>query len=233
MNRVGYSEHQIQVVGDVDLVNFQGVANPHKWADLQAGNRVADLGSGLGLDSVIAADAVGVNGFVTGIDISSGEVQHANRRAEERHIKNVNFVHGDLEQIPLDSNSVDRVISNGAFCLAPNKVKSFSEVFRILKPGGKFSIACTTLLKPLDANTKWPVCIKVFMPLNQVESILNQCGFSEFNIDKSDTNMTLEVDGEYENDKRQGIHNMLKEFEHLKDIDMNSLCARIVIHGVK
>ena len=91
-------------------------------------------------------NVVGGEGKVIGLDISKGEVQHATKRAKLRGLapENIEFVQGDMESIPLDDNSIDCVISNGAFCLAPNKRKSFEEIKRVLKPGGRFSVACTT-----------------------------------------------------------------------------------------
>ena len=92
--------------------------------------RIAIVGSGLGVDSFIAANIVGGEGKVIGLDISKGEVRHATKRAKLRGLdpENIEFVQGDMENIPLADNSIDCVISNGAFCLAPNKRKSFEEI---------------------------------------------------------------------------------------------------------
>ena len=105
-----------------------------------------DIGSGLGVDSFIAASAAGATGSVTGVDISAGEVKHANRRAVERCAANVAFVRADAERLPFPDASFDRVVSNGAFCLVPDKGTAFREVLRVLRPGGRFSVACTSLL---------------------------------------------------------------------------------------
>ncbi|TRY72743.1 hypothetical protein TCAL_00189 [Tigriopus californicus] len=241
MSLLGYSNSQIDVAGE-DVYNFQGVGNPHKHADLAAGHQVLDIGSGLGVDSFIAADAVGPQGQVIGIDISQNEVAHALVRAKMRALDHVHFEHADMEQIPLPSGSVDRVISNGAFCLAPNKEKAFREIHRVLKSeGGRFSVACSTLLHDhLDDKVKWPVCLRVFMPLSQVKTLLSDIGFTDLQVDMSDSKMSLEIDpqfvdrdGEFDPRGRKRIHFGSEEFQHLQDLDMNEICARVVISGRK
>ena len=115
-------------------------------AKIKPGEAVLDLGSGLAVDSFIAAARVGEQGTVVGLDISKKEVQHAQKRAKLRGIDNrVSFVNADMENMPLPDNSIDCVISNGAFCLAPNKKKAFSEIMRVLKPGGRMSVSTSTM----------------------------------------------------------------------------------------
>jgi len=155
---------------------------------------VLDLGSGLGVDSFIAAERAGEEGSVLGLDISKGEVIHARKRAKARGVDDrVSFEVGDMEQIPADDSSVDVVISNGAFCLAPNKKKAFAEIFRVLKPGGHFSVACTTLLKDLEATVNWPICMRVFMPLQKGIPMLKELGFKNVEVDLSNSLMEYEL----------------------------------------
>jgi len=269
MNSLGYTTDQIKIAGS-DAYNYQGVGNPHIHAELKEGETVLDIGSGLGVDSFIAASTVGKSGKVFGLDISKSEVRHASKRAKLRGLdqQNIEFIHGDMERIPLDDNSVDCVISNGAFCLAPNKQKSFEEIKRVLKPGGRFSVACTTLLQNLDDSIKWPICMQVFMPLQDANPMLNNLGFSEVEIDTSDSKMTMEIEipeefrnihsettstvtnstsdnkqdngsqnsntvGENNLSERKRIHIGSAEFDHLKNFNMDELCARVVLHGKK
>ena len=269
MNSLGYTTDQIKIAGS-DAYNYQGVGNPHIHAELKEGETVLDIGSGLGVDSFIASSTVGESGKVFGLDISKSEVRHATKRAKLRGLdeKNIEFIHGDMERIPLDDNSVDCVISNGAFCLAPNKQKSFEEIKRVLKPGGRFSVACTTLLQNLDDSIKWPICMQVFMPLQDANPMLNNLGFSEVEIDTSDSKMTMEIEipeefrnihsettttvtnitldneqgngrqnsntvGENNLSERKRIHIGSAEFDHLKNFNMDELCARVVLHGKK
>ena len=212
------------------------------------GESVLDIGSGLGVDSFIAGAAVGESGRVTGLDISKGEVSHANKRASARGVKNVQFVHGDMEKMPFETESFDAVISNGAFCLAPNKEAAFEEIYRILKPGGRFSVACTTVKKDLDTEVNWPICMRVFMPIDQASPMLNRVGFGNVGVDDSDSKMTFEElndDMEFHEETtqegietvdqngRKKIHVGSSEFQHLENYDMNQLCARVVLYGVK
>ena len=162
----------------------------------------------------------------------------------------VKFVNADMEHVPLADDSVDVVISNGAFCLAPDKEKAFQEVFRVLKPGGHFSVACTTLLRELDGDVNWPICMRVFMPLVRAESMLDRVGFKEVGVDSSNSLMTytleveeeagggaeggaVEVPSETERQSRRKIHVGSDDFKHLENFDMNQLCARVILHGRK
>lgn len=151
-----------------------------------------DIGSGLGVYSFIAGAAVGESGAVTGLDISKGEVAHAKKRAEARNVKNVNFVHGDMEKMSFATESFDAVISNGAFCLAPNKEAAFKEIYRVLKPGGRFSVACTTVKTDLDKEVNWPICMRVFMPIDQAGPMLTRIRFGNVAVDDSYSKMTFE-----------------------------------------
>jgi len=255
MKFLDYTDDQIRIAGR-DAFNYQGVGNPHKHAPISVGDRVLDLGSGLGVDSFIAASRVGEDGTVVGLDISKGEVIHASKRAKARGVdQRVQFVNADMEHVPLPDESVDVVISNGAFCLAPDKEKAFQEIFRVLKPGGHFSVACTTLLKELDGDVNWPICMRVFMPLMRARPMLDHIGFQEVGIDSSNSLMTytLEVEEDAEAEgavggnaaapsgapqaedgqNRKKIHVGSEEFKHLENFDMNQLCARVILHGKK
>ena len=117
-----------------------------------------DLGSGLGVDSFIASHYAGPKGKVIGLDISNKEVRHATKRAEDRGL-DIKFVCADMEEIPLPDGMIDVVISNGAFCLAPNKEKAFKEIFRVLRPGGRMAICTSTVKMDLEAGVSWPMCM--------------------------------------------------------------------------
>ena len=234
MTRLGYTADMIAVAGP-DAYNYQGVGCPHHLAAVSAGEKVLDLGSGLGVDSFIAANQVGVDGEVTGLDISRMEVEHATSRATARNIDNVNFVHGDMEKMPFSDEQFDVVISNGAFCLAANKEAAFREIYRVLRPGGRFSVACTTAKVDLDRDVSWPLCMRVFMPLQDARPLLETIGFKNVSVDESDSKMTFEeeelnVDVE---SNRYKIHGNSAEFQHLENFDMNTLCARVVLTGNK
>jgi len=235
ISKLGYTEDQLLVIG-TDVLRMQGTGNPHLHADIQSGNTVVDLGSGFGIDAFLAGQVVGDSGHVIGIDQSDKEIMAAIQRVAERQMNNVDFRIGDIEKVPVPDNSVDRVISNGGFCLVPDKRKAFQEIARILKPGGKFSISCTVRCKPLDPNTKWPSCMHVFMDLNEVNDIVTKTGLNTPQIDDSNSSMTLwdkDIPKPQTDSKKVGIHRNDESYNHLKQMDMNELFARVTIYSSK
>jgi len=130
--------------------SFAGVANPFSLGRLADGERVADLGSGAGTDSLIAAQMVGPVGSVVGIDMTSEMVLKAKRAAVEIGLSNVTFLEGDIEKVPLADESIDVVISNGVIDLVPDKDAVFAEIHRLLAPGGRLQIADVTIQVPVS-----------------------------------------------------------------------------------
>lgn len=197
MKRLGYTDAQLDLAGDA-VGRMQGVGNPHPRAAIAAGETVVDLGCGLGIDALLAAAAAGPRGRVIGVDISATEVAAAKELAVSRRTDGggsiITFVVGDMEAIPAEDDSVDVVISNGGFCLVPDKPKAFGEIHRILKPGGRMVICCTTNkleLAELDAGVQWPACMEVFMQLDQVDAIVRAAGFGDVGVDDSDSKMDV------------------------------------------
>ena len=137
-------------VPDTAVESFAGVANPWKLGRLERGERVLDLGSGAGTDSLIAAQMVGPNGHVTGIDMTQQMLDKARTAAAEMGITHVEFVEAEAERLPFSDGSFDVVISNGVIDLIPDKDAVFSELFRVLTPGGRMQIADVTIQRPVS-----------------------------------------------------------------------------------
>jgi arsenite methyltransferase len=142
--------HELAAVPDSAVESFAGVANPFSLGRLEQGERVLDLGSGAGTDSLVAARMVGPAGHVTGIDMTPQMLDKARRSAAEMGAENVEFVEGEAEKLPFAEASFDVVISNGVIDLIPDKDAVFSELFRVLTPGGRIQIADVTIQRPVS-----------------------------------------------------------------------------------
>jgi SAM-dependent methyltransferase len=132
--------------------SFAGVANPWALGRLAPGERVLDLGSGAGTDSLIAAQMVGEQGHVTGIDMTQEMLAKARAAAAEMGAPNVEFVEGEAERLPFPDASFEVVISNGVIDLVPDKDAVFGELFRVLEAGGRIQIADVTIQNPVSAE---------------------------------------------------------------------------------
>lgn len=146
---LGYPE-ELSQVPDFVVGSFAGVANPWSLGRLERGESVLDLGSGAGTDSLIAALQVGPEGSVSGIDMTPEMIEKARRGVAELGLTNVTFVEGDATDLRFDDASFDVVISNGVIDLIPDKDAVFSEIFRVLAPGGRIQIADVTIQQPVS-----------------------------------------------------------------------------------
>ena len=141
---------ELSNVPETAVESFAGVANPWELGRLAPGERVLDLGSGAGTDSLIAAQMVGPDGRVTGIDMTTQMLAKARRAAVEMGLANVEFIEAEAERLPLPEASFDVVISNGVIDLIPDKDAVFSELHRVLAPGGRIQIADVTIQNPVS-----------------------------------------------------------------------------------
>ncbi len=137
-------------VPDAAVESFAGVANPFSLGRLRSGERVLDLGSGAGTDSLVAAQMVGPRGSVTGIDMTTEMLAKARGAAEQMGAGNVEFVEGEIESLPFADASFDVVISNGVIDLVPDKDAVFSEIHRVLVAGARLQIADVTIQNPVS-----------------------------------------------------------------------------------
>ena len=136
-------------VPDTAVESFAGVANPWELGRLELGEQVLDLGCGAGTDTLVAAQMVGPEGRVTGIDMTPEMLAKARRAAAELGAGNVEFLEGEAERLPFPDASFDAVISNGVIDLIPDKDAVFAELQRVLRPGGRIQIADVTIEQPV------------------------------------------------------------------------------------
>ena len=148
---LGYPD-ELAKVPEAAVESFAGVANPWQLGRLAAGERVLDLGSGAGTDSLVAAQMVGERGRVTGVDMTPQMLAKARAAAAEMSASNVEFVESEAEQLPFPDGSFDVVVSNGVIDLIPDKDAVFAEIFRVLVPGGRMQIADVTIQNPVSAE---------------------------------------------------------------------------------
>ena len=135
-----YTPEELAGLPDETVRIALGVGNPARHADLSAGDDVLDLGSGGGIDCLIAARSVAPGGRVVGIDFLTEMVERATRAAADAGLVNARFVEAEIEALPLPDESIDVVISNGVINLSSRKVRVLSEAFRVLRPGGRLAI---------------------------------------------------------------------------------------------
>lgn len=144
-----YSPEELASIPPGAAVRAFGTGNPVRWANLKPGETVLDVGSGAGIDSLLAAQRVGPAGAVTGVDMTPEMLERARRHAAEAGLTNVQFVDGLMEELPFADHSFDVVISNGVLNLSTRKGRALAEMFRVLKPGGRIALADLTVSEEL------------------------------------------------------------------------------------
>ena len=174
------------VPSDVASTSY-GCGDPITLAALKPGQTVLDLGSGAGLDCILAAQKVGETGHVIGVDMTPEMIERAQANAKKVNLKNVEFRHGYLENLPVDSNTVNVIISNCVINLSPDKEKVFNEAFRVLAPGGKLAVSDIVTAGPLPESIKqslsaWAGCVAGAVEAEEYVGMMKSVGFTEITI---------------------------------------------------
>jgi ubiquinone/menaquinone biosynthesis C-methylase UbiE len=180
-----------------------GCGLPTQFAKMKPGDTVIDLGSGAGNDAFIARQFVGESGKVIGIDFTEKMIERARANVEKLKYNNVEFRQGDIESMPVTSNKADVIVSNCVLNLVPNKHKVFSEVYRVLKPGGHFSISDIVLQGNLPAKWKqvaelYAGCVAGAISKDEYLGIIKEAGFNNITLQKEkEIVLPLEILQEY------------------------------------
>lgn len=178
--QIGYSDEEISVAPEANL--GLGCGNPTALGKIKEGDVVLDLGSGAGFDCFLASRKVGKKGKVIGVDMTEEMIEKAKENAKKHNFANVEFRLGDIEDLPVDSNSINIVISNCVINLAPDKSKVFKESYRVLKKGGKMYVSDIVLLGKLTEEQKnnpklLTGCVAGALPKEEYLSIARAAGF--------------------------------------------------------
>lgn len=154
-----YKDEWLDGVPEENLASFAGVGKPFTFGALKTGERAIDIGSGAGLDSLIAGKMVGPTGHVIGIDMTPAMLDKARGGAVQMQAAHVEFREGYMEALPVEDGWADVVISNGVINLSPNKADVWSEIYRVLKPGGRIQIADIVVGKPVPEAAKEDIAL--------------------------------------------------------------------------
>ncbi len=185
-----FSENYSDIDGyvqDADLGLGCGI--PTHFAAIKKGDHILDLGSGAGNDCFVARSLTGESGKVTGIDFTDEMIEKANTNLQKTGFKNIEFVKGDIENMPLPSGTFDVVISNCVLNLVPDKKKAYSEIYRVLKKGGHFCISDVVLNGILPEKIKTAAemyvgCVSGALQQEDYIDIIQQSGFIKIVVDK-------------------------------------------------
>jgi arsenite methyltransferase len=206
-----FSENYEKMEGynpDADLGLGCGI--PTQFAQIKKGDTVLDLGSGAGNDCFVARAIVGETGKVLGLDFSDTMLEKARENVKKLGFSNVEFLKGDIEEMPVSSNVIDVVVSNCVLNLVPDKKKAFSEIHRVLKQGGRFSISDVVIKGTLPKGLKedavmYAGCVSGAIPKDEYLGIIKQSGFTDLSVNKEkEIDLPSELLLNYMNDDELG-----------------------------
>ena len=183
-----YEESQTTSLPKEAVLASLGCGNPTALAQLNPGETVLDLGSGGGIDVLLSAKRVGPSGKVFGLDMTDEMLALARANQEKAGVENVEFLKGEIENIPLPDNSVDVIISNCVINLSANKAQVFSEAFRVLKPGGRFAVSDVVVRGEVPEEIRrnvemWVGCVAGALDEKDYCDKLAHAGFQNINLE--------------------------------------------------
>jgi len=185
-----FSENYDKLEGyDPDADLGLGCGIPTEFAHIKKGDTVVDLGSGAGNDCFVARALTGESGKVIGIDMTEAMIEKARANAEKLGYNNVEFRLGDIEKMPLTANKADVIVSNCVLNLVPDKVKAFSEIYRVLKPGGHLSVSDVVIRGQLPAQIKeaaemYAGCVAGAIQIEEYLQIMQDAGLKNIQVNK-------------------------------------------------
>lgn len=185
--RLGYSLDEVSSAPEGANMGW-GCGNPLAIASLKPGEVVVDLGSGAGFDCFLAADKVGADGKVIGVDMTDELIEKARQNAEKGEYDNVEFRKGKIEELPIEDETADVIISNCVINLSPEKERVYKEAYRVLKPGGRLAISdvIATCEMPEEVRNNMALhscCISGAATIEETTAMLERAGFANIRID--------------------------------------------------
>jgi len=228
-----YAEADLAAVPEGAKAIALGSGNPVEFANLTAGQTVLDLGSGGGLDCLVAAQIVGPSGRVIGVDMTPEMLHRAESNKDEMGASNVEFRLGELEHLPVEDESVDVVLSNCSINLSPDKHQVFREAYRVLKPGGTLVISDMMLDGPLPAELTegpqdWMAVLTSLTQEKDYVAALEQSGFEDVNVNRTypetvinGTELTHARDGSVSGARARAVVRVAETGETLRVVDLN------------
>ena len=183
-----YSRAETSLVPEGAVVASLGCGNPTALAELREGETVLDLGSGGGIDVLLSARRVGPTGKAYGIDMTDEMLELARENQRKSGLQNVEFLKGEIEQIPLPDHSVDVIISNCVINLSADKCKVIAEAFRVLKPGGRFAVSDVVVRGPVPPEVRrsmelWVGCVAGALEESEFRRFMTEAGFADVSIE--------------------------------------------------